>query len=706
MRPEWVLGALALALGSFTLTLDFAQDDFWLLPTAGAQVRGLALMPWQGAPLPPKPDSPVFQPTLQCAAAVLDAVLPRPWAAWPFHALVITLQALTVMLLYRVLQRRVDARAAFIAAGLFLLLPAGMQAWTWISGSGAVLVLLFTLLAVNRLDRGGVTTGNLLCVSAWTALACMSQRAGMSALPLLMLLSVRAPGDALRWKRLVLIAVFPAVAVILQTCVIGFGYTGGTRMSLAMLPQLLDALPILAADLFAPPFSLSGVAVLDALPRWLWLLPWLVLLCTILSRAPRTLLHSVAVLLLTLLPALAHWALLAPAGQSATGSRTLYLPGAALAFAVAAGLNALHGTARRLALMSLISLAALGIAGLCGRALAEHEVAESVRAWRNRLAALAAQMPAEAPLLIADSLPVQHSLPLISAGFVPDALRPPFTPRAIITSHFPDLTALCGSELLRSDTGPIGVADHESGLDAVLPSMPASMPSWKLTSAEHWRPEAPLPGRMLAALVVHPAPQSELTGIEVRTERGVWQAWARDAGAMESLALGLPEDPALLCSAEILEVRTLGALPLPPQGLIRIPDLQSPVLAPADDAVLTAGEMPAFVVADWPQGCGALLEVRVRRGDFLFAMDYALPAAELVPTGVQGAVSLTPADTRCVRRGHPGFSFEAAGGLIQRELAPFGIREVEVRWRITATAPGSTTPTARSGWRTAQLRLP
>ncbi len=719
LRERGVLLLLALAVGAFTLTLDFAQDDFWLLPTAGQQLANIIATPVVGAATQPKPDSPTFQPMLYLWVAALDGVLPRPWSAWPFHAVVVLLHALTVLLLFGVLARRCTNATAFAACALFIVAPMGMQAWTWVSASGAVLALLFTLLAIDTYDRAGTRSGALWRISLWTALALLSQRGALMALPLMLTLVWQGSGS--RWRRVGVVAALPLLGLMLQGAVTGFGYIGGTRVGIDALPQCIAALPTLLLDVFAFRCDVAEATAAwsAALPRAVLLLPWVLLLLAGLAGNARVMLRASVPLLLALAPALIHWSMLAEAGLTSTASRSLYLPVAALCALVAVALQH-SGRWRRMAICGLVLAIALAADGLLARSKDERAAATLVRSMRARTAVLAAQLPADAPLFIADAAPTYAALPLISASFQPDAAQPPFGARSITVLHFSDAAGLFDHPRLRTEPGPLGLLDFTSGRAALLHALPRGItPAWRRVSENVWEPALPtptqMPGRMLAAVRLRPAPGAAITGIAIEADGAEFVAYACDVGGEESITLGFADNAALLCAQQVTRMRVQGALDLPPVSLAQLPLLADAAatqpdgaiiagtLLPVDGATFLAGTMPEFSFSPWPRAAGAVLELRFKSGDFAFAMHYSFAHDAIAPADTGGRAVLRPTQQHCTQHGHPDFSFETAAQLFAQQLRPFGLTRLDFQWRITATAPNSPSPMARSAWHAAAL---
>ncbi|MSR75577.1 MAG: hypothetical protein EXS14_08950 [Planctomycetes bacterium] len=701
-RGPWLVAVLTLAIGGFTLTLDFAQDDYWVLPTAADQLQGVLAMPWDGAPVPPKPDSPTFQPTLWLWVAAMDAMLPRPWPAWPFHAVVLLLHAMAVALLCRVLTRRCGPTAAVAACVLFALTPMGMQAWTWISASGAVLGLLFTLWAVDVFDRNARSLGT---ISLLTALAVLSQRGAVVALPFILLLVWNNTPAPKRWTSSARVVALPLAGLLLQSIVIGFAYTGGTRAGFDSLPSCFAALPTLFMDMlaFRCDAPLATAAWSDAFPRALLLLPWIALFCAGLMGGTRHLLRGMFLVALASVPAALHWGMLAASGLTTTGSRTLYLPTAALCALVAIVLGN-SGRWKPVAVAGVLLATALSADAFLARSADERAAAQSVRDLRAQVCAIAAQLPRDALILVAEPEPTRAGLPLVSAPFVADALRPPFIAAHLrVRAHHSTATLLSDPDL-RAEPTSLGVLDRTTGRSAVLPALPQNMPSWTRAASGFWVPSHSLPARALNAVQLRPAPGSAVTGAQVQAGAVTAFAFARDVGSEERIIIGFADDFDLLCAPSVDWIATQGTLDLPPATFVALPELVA-ALKPEIDAVIPAGTMPEFVLPAWPRAAGANLEFRFQSGDFQFEVRYGFTAEQAAPDG-NGITRLQPIRMLRENSTKTDFTFEDAVRLFHEQLRPFGIQSVGFEWRVTATASGSPSPMARTAWRRARLVAP
>lgn len=703
-----VLAALlAVAAGSFVIKLEFAQDDYWFIPSAETQLRNFVAIPLEGSMPQVKPDSPVVQPVLALILALPLRLLPHPVAAGPFHLIALLLHAANAYLLCRVLTRRTGKAAGLAAAALFALNPAGMQAWTWVSACGGALALLAALAALDRVDRKAAALLTPWMVGCLAALAILSQRAGVMAGLLVIIISApHITGSARKWRWPGL--VLPALAaLVLFTLGGGFAYTGGTQAGLGALPEILAALPRLLSDLFTARMAVEGATTaLIQLPAWCFVLPWFLLAVAALPFRGRGVLRALSVLAIAALPAALHWSMLVATGSTAGGSRSLYLATAALAF-LAATLVAdagRHGAWRRGLAWAAVALIGLGfIDQFMARAQDELAVAAEVRSFRQSADSLGYRLPADAPVLIADASAVRAGIPLISSGFMPEACRPPFTWAALKVSSFADTETLLDARQLRAHRGPLVIWSRTEGEPVILPALPATPPELVRSGVpDVWMPRSSIPGRALAAVILRPAPMAPLTGVRVKTDRGEVFAFARDRGGQESLTLAFEDSLHLLAAEEIVSITTHGALDLPPQLLAEMPPIEYDVaLEPAD---LSAGTVPTLVSVSRPETGDVRVDCRFKLGEYEFSAAWRL----VVPRGdtpTRGPLRLPLASAALIHTTQPGFSFESAGALALKLLKPFGLTRLPFRWRATLLANGSDSPVARSPWREAVLRV-
>ncbi len=698
---------LALAAGSFALKLEFAQDDYWFIPSADAQLRNFVALPVEGSMPQVKPDSPVVQPVLALALSIPARVLPHPIAAGPFHLLALLVHAANAYLLCRVLTRRTSSAVGLAAALLFALNPAGMQAWTWVSASGGAVAICLSLAALDRVDRKPAAELTPWIVGSLAAAAILSQRAGLMLGALVIVVSAPLLTGSARQRRWPGLLLPLLIGLILFSLGGGFGYIGGTHAGLAAVPEILAALPRLASDLFTARMAVEGATpALLALPAWCFVVPWFLLGLAALPFAGRGVLRALAVLASAALPAALHWSMLVATGSTASGSRSLYIATAALAFLAATLVASAgqHGGWRRGLAWTAIALIGIGFVDqFMTRAQDELSVATEIRSFRESADSLCYRLPAGAPVLIADASAARAGIPLVSAGFMPEACRPPFTWGNLNVSAFGDTSSLLDAPLLREHQGPLVIWSRTDAEPVILPALPTTAPELVRSGVpDVWMPRAAMPGRALAAVVLRPAPMAPLTGVRVKTERGEIVAYARDRGGQEGLTLGFDDSLHLLAAEEIISITTHGALDLPPQLLARMPDLEHDTSL--EPALLSAGTVPALVMAARPEVGDMRVDCRFKIGDYAFSAAFRLAIPQST-TPTRGPLRLPLASAALINTTQPGFSFESAGALAAKILRPFGLSRISFLWRATLLAAGSESPVARSPWRAAVLSL-
>jgi hypothetical protein len=691
---------LALVLGGSVFRLEFAQDDFWMIPIAATQLGGFLATPFEGAMPAVKPDSPVVQPTLSLLLAGMLALLPKPIAAAPFHALILLLHAASVCLLFRVLARRTDPKSAFLAVALFVLNPAGMQAWTWISAGGGVLALLCVVWAIDLIDRRGASGSAAWQAGVLAACALLSQRGGFAGSVLVMVVAWARLAQHDRRRQLVALGLPVIVASMLFVLSGGLAYIGGTRAGLGAVPALLSALPQLATDLFSGRLGAEGgaQALLPWDARW-FLLPWILLGMAALPLAPRRTLAACIVLAIGALPAALHWSMLSATGSTASGSRSLYLASAALTPLVAIALAscAAHGGWRKRLAGCAFVLLGFGFADqFVVRVQDEVAVANELRSFRTQAETLLDRIPAAAPVLIADAEAVRHGLPLISAPFLADATRPPFLKAPLNVTGFADTEALLDDSQLRTHQGPMVLWSRQEGPPRILPALPSEPPALIASGVpEVWLPAKPLPGRAVAAIALSPRPMAPITGFRIKTEQGECLAFARECEAGREVVLGCGDALQVLAAEEISSITTHGADGAPPRLVATLPTLATDyVLEPQP---LQAGSVPELVSRTKELAGSLRVEFRFKTGDYEFRATYGLAAQD---QNTRNADPLRRALHQSTLQSttQPGFCFESAAHLAARFLRPFGLTRIAVKWRVTLLANGSETPLARGPW--------
>jgi Flp pilus assembly protein TadD len=199
-RALVLLGLLALLPYLNALPDGFTFDDGPVIRKNPVVTDGVDVLRILASPTPP---GDLYRPITMLSFAINERLSPGRPAL--FHAVNISLHAITTLLVYLLALRLLDsARAAVIGAALFAVHPIHTEAVTNIVGRAELLAALFGLAALLTAARAGATArrGSRLAlqVTSLTAfsLAVMSKESGLTVLPLILWLRVVRRGPPVR----------------------------------------------------------------------------------------------------------------------------------------------------------------------------------------------------------------------------------------------------------------------------------------------------------------------------------------------------------------------------------------------------------------------------------------------------------------------------------------------------------------------------
>lgn len=628
-RLDWrysaliVFGAAVLAY-SWSVALHFQFDDYWLIPSAGYQLRELGGVLGHPVGLVTGTErhlpfllQHLFQPVVWLMLVIEKWISGEPLSPFVFHASSILVHAVTAVALLRLFRVWLDLPSAMVGALFFAVDPAASQAVSWTAARGDLLVTLFCVLALDSIVRAREKP--VWAAGLYLALGLLSKPTLLSMLPLhvaALVLVLRDRGWKVVAKNLLVLLVPLAVVWVVRSRYLGtwaMVYVGGIKPSLSQVPIMIDrfwdfvraCLVPWNASAEARPFAPLFAAVGQVVVLLLWLaLPVLALVRDFKGVAPK-LAIGLGISALLAGPALLLWALY-PAASGTFMNRSLYPVIAALAWLVAvvsrpavAAVSKPSGLERALAGVLVLVFAA-SVDSLVH--VARTEIAAS-SVTSARIASLEAASKRAGPdtALVVNDTHVGFAGIMLTFSQIRTAMAPPFHEPRVDVHYAPDLPAFVRSDQwFGGIAGPVQilkwtgseyvpVSKRIAGITRPLPELvPAGNSTWKPATSV-----APRSFRGIRIAAKAPVPSgSHLIIKSTKTE--VRRPIAIAAG--QSTVVGLDDDVDWLTSQELVSVAIE-----PPVADARITLVESlpklAVLAPKPQSELPMLETPEITVA-------------------------------------------------------------------------------------------------------------
>ncbi len=526
--------ASALLATSWVWTLSFQLDDFMEIAkvpvTFGFQDRRVEFSGEYGPPLGGHvehhdyaQEQPLWRPVVWLALLIPERLQDAPFAALWFRILPVLAHAAAALLLWRLALRWLAPSGALTAALLMALMPAGMQAVSWISACGDVFMTAALLLGAHAMCHVTEqrTWRGLVGWSGAALLAMLCKESALPGLALLALLHMLLPGPRARWRRgCDAILVHLPILLLLWlratlTGSIGLTYQGMVSGSGSDVVAALPRLGELMLRLLVPWNRDALYAGLGPFPNEAT--PFLALAAVLLLALPAFLAETRAALRWTLACGGALLLLATPvlvllaSHEENSLSRAFHV--LTVPCALLAGAWVHCSSLRRGALI------ATTLFGLVEVALLVHVARTEVAASHERDAFLSSVRSAASHT--ADTTVVMLDTPLKRGGIpffthlLPLACAPPFVHAPLHVLHVKNTEDLKLSELHYSTRGPLVIMEGSSGEARLLEShaaLPQALPAMV--------PEGAPLGTRRSFVTATPVPLRAVRGLRCRIPSG------------------------------------------------------------------------------------------------------------------------------------------------------------------------------------------
>ena len=723
-----ILVAAAMLASAWVFPLEFQLDDYMEIAKApvtfGLSERRVSFSGEYGPPISgvdPLHDytkeQPLWRPVVWLALLLPERLQAAPLSAPYFRILPVLAHIAAVLLLWRLALRWLDAHAALAAALLFAVMPAGVQAFSWISACGDVFMTVSLLLCAHAMlraqDRHG--WGQLALWSATSVLALLCKESALPALALLAGFYVLLAAPRPRIQRVVdCILVHLPILLLLwwrasRTGSIGLTYQGMVGSSTTNVVASLGEVGELLSRLLVP---WNHAAVYAGHEPWLgtatpYLATTLVAFLFLLAISAQlrrtlcwTLVWSVSLFVLAL-PVL----MLLPTHEENSLSRAFYVLQLPCALLVGGWLHCAHkgrGAALAFSLLVLVQFSVLS------HVAKTEELASLERArFLAVVKAAGANDPQSTTVVIGTPLK-RGGIPFFT-HLLPLACEEPFVSASQRVIHVRDEEDLRLSEVVYSAKGPVAVLDGRTGSAEVV--------------ATHAAIKHPLPellqeparrGTRRVFTPVQPLPLRAVRGLEFSIPPGTekWLAVSVSSGAEErSFNLPLPEsreqrsvscalDDRLPGSGNVDRI-TISTASIASEGAkTSVLALESaPLLShvsgmPSPQA--KAGHVPLLALRQVPPAVHLRLEVNFVVSGMRLHQNWRWPPKAFHTTD-DGTVHL---DTTAVEPGGPwgDLSFANLRQRIEALTGPLTWTDVPCEWRLVAITPAADVQVARTRW--------
>lgn len=490
--------ATSLLATAWVWTLEFQLDDFMEIAkvpvTFGFEDRRVEFSGEYGPPLGEgvqhhdyAREQPLWRPVVWLALLIPERWQDAPLAPLWFRILPVLAHAAAALLLWRLALRWLLPAGALTAALLMALMPAGMQAVSWISACGDVFMTVALLLAAHAMCRATEARSwlRLLAWSAAALLAMLCKEAALPGLGVLAALHLALPAPRARWMRgadAILVHVPIVLLLWLRATLtgsIGLTYQGmvGAHASdmLASLPRCGEMLMRLLV-----PWNRDALyAGLGPFPNAST--PFLALAAVVLLALPAFRAHAGAALRWTVACASALIVLAVPVlvllttheeNSLSRAFHVLTVPCALLLGALVHCASARMGSVIAVVLFALIEVSLL-----------VHVARTELCASDERVAFLAAvrgaaSASAEATVVVLDTPLKRGGIPFFT-HLLPLACQPPFVAKPLSVLHVKNHEDLRLSELHHGTRGPFVVMEGGSGKAELLEAhdpLPQALP--------------------------------------------------------------------------------------------------------------------------------------------------------------------------------------------------------------------------------------